>query len=75
MESKKIALAALGGTALIGAGFLASFGHGALLDGPGAAPARVTVTMVKAPSPTIVVPVGRGDTAVTVMAEGDAAHR
>lgn len=63
MDRKTFALAALGGAALLGAGFLAIIRPGALLDGPGAAPgpARATVTLVKAAGPTIVVPVGHGD--------------
>lgn len=62
MDRKTLALTALGGTTLLGAGFLASIGPGSLLGAPRSAPARATVTLVKAPSPTIVVPVGHGDT-------------
>ncbi len=62
MDRKTFVISALGGTTLLGAGLLASIGPGSLLDAHRTAPNRATVTLVKAPSPTIVVPVGHGDT-------------
>lgn len=72
MDRKTLALAAFGGATLLGAGFLASIGPGSLLGTPRTAPARATVTLVKSPSPTIIVPAGQ-DGAPAAPA-GDAAH-
>ena len=75
MDRKTLAIAALGGATLLGAGFLASIGPGSLLDAHRNTPARATVTLVKAPSPTIVVPVGHGDTPAVPLGEVADPHR
>jgi len=75
MDRKTLAIAALGGATLLGAGFLASIGPGSLLGAPRTAPARATVTLVKAPSPTIIVPAGQGGAPAVPLGEVADPHR